>query len=230
MKTQVIIPSTLGVDESVLIKTLSILSQVNPLLVHFDFMDGTADKRVYDGISASRALSSAEDFRCIPDFHFCSLAPTSSLTKCLSGRLPVSSRVSVHVESDADLSFWREQCRKQGILFGLSLFSDTSLNPRWVKTYKPDFLHVVTTSGDGSFSSNALRTIEYIASVFPGSTIVADGGVTATTLPDCVDQGATELVAGSAVFKQPDPVSAYDALHHLALTSQFIRGANVGNI
>jgi ribulose-phosphate 3-epimerase len=230
MKQQTIIPSTLGVDEPLLIKTLSALTHVAPLLVHFDFMDGTVDKRVYDGISAYRALSNTEDLRFIPDFHFCSLTPTNSLAECLSERLPVSSRVSVHVESDADLSFWRKQWRKQGVMFGLSLFSDTRLNPRWIETYKPDFLHVVTTNSEGSFSSNALETIAHIASTFPNSTIVADGGVTATTLPSCIDQGATEMVAGSAVFKQPDPVAAYEGLHQLALESQFKRGAYVGNI
>ena len=52
--------------------------------------------------------------------------------------------------------------------------------------------------------------IEKLRSLVPGSVFVqVDGGVSAENAAEVRDAGADLLVAGSAVFWQPDPAAAY---------------------
>lgn len=46
----------------------------------------------------------------------------------------------------------------------------------------------------------------------PAATLEVDGGVTSGTAASCAEQGATLLVAGSAVFGAPEPAEAYAAV------------------
>ena len=54
-----------------------------------------------------------------------------------------------------------------------------------------------------------------IAQGRPGRRIQVDGGINAKTAPLAVEAGATSLVAGSAVFGQPDAAKAFQELQHL---------------
>jgi ribulose-phosphate 3-epimerase len=50
--------------------------------------------------------------------------------------------------------------------------------------------------------------------------VQVDGGVSASTIEQCAEAGADVFVAGSAVYNNPDPAAAIDALRAAARASQ----------
>jgi ribulose-phosphate 3-epimerase len=70
--------------------------------------------------------------------------------------------------------------------------------------------------GGQSFLRSQLEKIAALRRMIDASgrpiRLQVDGGVTATTAPDCIAAGADVLVAGTAVFGQPDYAAAIAGL------------------
>jgi ribulose-phosphate 3-epimerase len=89
-----------------------------------------------------------------------------------------------------------EALQEVGELLDLALCM--SVNPGW---------------GGQPFIEHALDKLARLRAALPAETALEiDGGVDHSTAGPCADQGATLLVAGSAVFGAPDPAEAYAAI------------------
>jgi ribulose-phosphate 3-epimerase len=62
------------------------------------------------------------------------------------------------------------------------------------------------------FDESVLSRISELKRAFPSKMISVDGGVNAATIPLLKQAGANRLIVGSAIMKQPDPLSAYVSL------------------
>jgi ribulose-phosphate 3-epimerase len=124
--------------------------------------------------------------------------------------------ITVHAEATPHLHYALGTVREAGCRAGVAVCPGTppeaigevadaidlalcmSVNPGW---------------GGQSFIPSSLPKLERMEALVGDAVVLeVDGGVDTTTARAVVDAGATLLVAGSAVFGQPDPAAAYSAL------------------
>ena len=112
-----------------------------------------------------------------------------------------------------------KRARELGLRVGLSLNPDKSFNLVEPFLDKIDVLLVMSVFpgfGGQSFIPDVLTTVEQARAVVERDglhlDIEIDGGIDATTAPQAVAAGANVLVAGNAIFGQPDPAAALRAL------------------
>jgi ribulose-phosphate 3-epimerase len=75
--------------------------------------------------------------------------------------------------------------------------------------------------GGQKFIPSALDKLRELRPMLrPDQRLEIDGGIAETTIGDCAQAGADTLVAGSAIFGKPDPVSAMRELQELAETAR----------
>jgi len=77
-----------------------------------------------------------------------------------------------------------------------------------VMTVEPGF-------GGQAFLANQLPKIEALRQKAPELDIAVDGGINPDTGRQCLQAGANVLVAGNAIFNQPDPLAALDTFNRL---------------
>ncbi|MBI2445078.1 ribulose-phosphate 3-epimerase [Candidatus Micrarchaeota archaeon] len=77
-----------------------------------------------------------------------------------------------------------------------------------VMTVEPGF-------GGQPFLSNQLPKIAQIREKAPDLDIAVDGGINLQTAKQCLDAGANVLVAGNAIFNQPDPMAVLGQFNQL---------------
>jgi ribulose-phosphate 3-epimerase len=129
---------------------------------------------------------------------------------------------TVHVEI-GDTDELITQMRSLGLRAGLALNPDTPFEA--VQPYLGDVdlvlcMTVFPGFGGQSFIADVMDKVTQVrAAVDAGSLAVdieVDGGIDTTTAPVAVAAGANVLVAGSAIFGQPRPWQAADAIRAAA--------------
>ena len=115
------------------------------------------------------------------------------------------------------------QMRSLGLRAGLALNPDTAFEA--VQPYLGDIdlvlcMTVFPGFGGQSFIADVMGKVAHVrAAVEAGSLpldIEVDGGIDTTTAPIAVAAGANVLVAGSAIFGQPQPWEAAEAIRAAA--------------
>lgn len=130
-----------------------------------------------------------------------------------------ASRLVVHVGSTENLTSLLQL--NSGTRIGLGLTNEKPLSYIFEHAAQIDFVQCmgiaeIGVQGNG-FDDRVLPRIREIKTAHPGLEIAVDGSVNMFTLPLLKEAGATRFVAGSAIFKDPDPVKAYALLTKLAL-------------
>jgi len=119
--------------------------------------------------------------------------------------------ISVHVESPAlktteQLRTCLHTIRSLGVYAGVAIKPATPVDTLFPVLSVVDLVLVMSVEpgfGGQAFLPSALEKIRAVRARFQGD-IEVDGGINATTGPQCVAAGASVLVAGTAVFRQPD--------------------------
>ncbi len=127
--------------------------------------------------------------------------------------------ITLHFEAERHLTRTLDAIREAGCMAGVALNPGTpaasiselgaaadlvlcmSVNPGW---------------GGQRFIASSPGKISRIAGLAPAQTIEVDGGIDVETVASVADAGATLFVAGSAVFGQPDPATAYQRIAEAA--------------
>ncbi len=123
--------------------------------------------------------------------------------------------ISVHVEAPCDIAAALRGIRARGIRAGIVLKPATPAEAAGPFAGLFDYILVMTVEpgyGGQGFMAEMLPKIERAAALWPDTPIMVDGGIAAGTAPRCVTAGATELVAGSALFRAGDMAEAIRAL------------------
>lgn len=137
-----------------------------------------------------------------------------------------ANRLTVHAASTRYLSRFLENMRTvmghdkdfiPGLLsLGLALSSETDaslVEPYLDRIDYVQFMGIRTIGHQGEpFDASVLPRIAAFRKKHPGMEVTVDGGVTLQNAGALLDAGVSRLVAGSAIWKSPDPVGAYHAL------------------
>jgi len=185
--------------------------------LHFDVMDGMFVPNISFGPAVLQAAVRSGRLPC--DVHLMIEAPERYIETFASAGARV---ITVHAEATHHLHRALKQIRECGCLAGVSLNPATP--PDSLKYVLGDFdLALVMTVNPGFGGQKLIpaalgkvgeiRRMLSLAGV--EAEIEVDGGVDLGTAPQIVRQGATVLVAGSAMFGSPDAAAFVSAIKKL---------------
>jgi ribulose-phosphate 3-epimerase len=181
--------------------------------LHIDVMDGHFVPNITIGPPVVKSLRTHSDL-----FFDCHLMISEPWRYLEDFKKAGADSCTFHVEvGQTEESIKR--ARELGLRVGLSLNPDKSFNLVEPFLDKIDVLLVMSVFpgfGGQSFIPDVLTTVEQARAVVERDglhlDIEIDGGIDATTAPQAVAAGANVLVAGNAIFGQPDPAAALRAL------------------
>jgi len=122
-----------------------------------------------------------------------------------------ANRFTFHVEAVDDPVGLAEHVRALGMEVGLALAPSTQLTPELLEIVPFfDVVLIMTVEpgfGGQAFLPEVLPKLARLRERFPGKALEVDGGVTAETAGLAARAGASEAVAGTAVFRAADPAA-----------------------
>ena len=213
MKPARIAPSLLAADFAHLAESVA---KVAPLvdMLHIDMMDGHFVPNLAIGFPVIESLRPTTDL--IFDCHMMMSNADLFLDsiKSAGGDL-----VTVHIEAFPDPSALAETARSLDLAFGLVLNPPTPFEAVHPFVELCDLVLVMSVHpgfGGQSFIDSSLGKIEdarkFIDSAALDVDIQVDGGITPETAALARKAGADVFVAGTAVFRDPNPVEALKVL------------------
>lgn len=180
-------------------------------IIHLDVMDGTLVPNISFGFSVIQAVARIAIKPM--DVHFMVVNPDKWFERC--AKLGVG-MVSFHLEAarlaGKDPSALLRQIRSLGMKAGLAINPDIPVED--VFPYLGDADYILVMSVFAGFGGQKFIPATYgrvkalkaeIARQDAGCLIQIDGGADSTNAKSLFDAGVDIIVAGSAVFKSPDP-------------------------
>lgn len=210
-----IAPSILSADFAMLADEIAVVASAGVQMLHLDVMDGhfvpnitigppvIAKLRKHSGLFFDSHLMISEPARYIEAF---AKAGVDNIT--------------FHIEVTDEPERIVDRIRDLGCTAGITLNPETPVES--IRKVAPlcDMVLVMTVRpgfGGQSFMDDAARkVIEVRRIVGPNVRVEVDGGIDPETTPIVVGYGADTLVAGNAIFGQPDRVGAIRAIQNAA--------------
>lgn len=215
-----IAPSILSADFARLADALRAIDEGGGDLVHVDVMDGHFVPNLTIGPPVVRSLRKAT--RLPLDCHLMIEQPQRYIDAFLDAGADM---ISVHVEADPHLHRALEQIRSGGAKAGIAINPATPAEALVDALPYCDYVLLMTVNpgfGGQKFIAGTVpklrRLDRMIREMGLAVSIEVDGGIDASTARLVVDNGATILVAGSAVFGTGDPAGAIRELRAAATT------------
>lgn len=209
-----IAPSILASDFGRLRSQVEEVVAAGVTTIHIDVMDGHFVPPITMGPIVVDALRGVD---AVLDVHLMIERPERQLADFAKAGADV---LTVHAEATPQLHYALGQARELGALAGLALCPGTGTASLEETTDLVDLALCMSVNpgwgGQRFIPTSTAKIARMAALARPGAAIQVDGGVDRHTIADCVRAGATSLVAGSAVFGQPDPGEAVQELTRLA--------------
>ena len=219
----ILAPSLLSVDWTCAGQQVAELERLGVEWLHFDAMDGHFVPNLSFGALFLRAMRRACNLHF--DAHLMVSNPAERLEEFLEAG---AQSISVHVENQTHLHRLIHTIKDGGALAGAVLNPATPLKSLdWVL---PDLDYVLVMSvnpgfGGQKFLPLALEKIEILARKRQNEglnfKIQVDGGVSPSNVGSLVRAGVDIVVAGSAVFSPPTPLSETVAALRAGIESAF---------
>ncbi|MDI9471082.1 MAG: ribulose-phosphate 3-epimerase [Bacillota bacterium] len=208
-----IAPSLLAADFTHLAQSLAAIESEADLL-HLDIMDGRFVPNFSFGYSLLEALRPLT--RLHFDVHLMIQEPERYIEDFAAAG---AQTITVHVETCPHIARTLDQIRATGARAGVTLNPGTSLAQLDAVFELADQVLIMSVNpGFGgqhylpAATERIRRLRERIDALGLSLPIEVDGGITTQTAPIAAAAGADILVAGSSVFKAPDPAAAIRAL------------------
>ncbi len=216
-----IAPSILSANLLRLEEQVRLMAQNGANFIHVDVMDGHFVPNLTFGPNMVRALRPIVELPL--DVHLMISNPDFYITRYAEAGADI---LTVHQEACPHLHRTVQTIHAAGMKAGVALNPATSLST--VEEILPDvdLLLIMTVNpgfGGQSFIEHSLTKIarahHMILAAGRDILLEVDGGISPMTAPKVVKNGANVLVAGNAIFGQPDIV---EALHALRLAAESI--------
>lgn len=183
-------------------------------LLHLDVMDGHFVPNLTFGMPVIAAV------RAVTDLYFdCHLMVTNPVALFEPLAAAGANLVTIHIEVHPDPTRAADEARRNGLDFGLVLDPGTPFEAVSPFVELCDLLLVMSVHpgfGGQAFIPEVLPKLEaarkFIDSAGLRTDIEVDGGITTSTARLARDAGADVFVAGTSIFRAPDPVAAITSL------------------
>lgn len=179
-------------------------------MLHIDVMDGHFVPNLTLGMPVIRAIRKGSDL--LFDCHLMTTNPDAYLGPL---RESGADQVTVHVEVFPDPRPVARQASEHGLRFGLVLNPATPFVAVEPFVELCDILVVMSVEpgfGGQSFIASTMAKVtearKFVDSAGLQTDIQVDGGIDLHTIGTARDAGADVFVAGTSVFRAPDPVAA----------------------
>ncbi|HBH47066.1 MAG TPA: ribulose-phosphate 3-epimerase [Bacteroidales bacterium] len=211
---RIIAPSLLAADFNNLQKEVEMVNQSNAQWLHCDVMDGVFVPNISFGIPVIQSLSKISDK--LIDAHLMIVEPDRHIDSFVQAG---AQNITVHYEAVIHLHRTIQYIKNKGVMAGVSLNPHTPVS--LLEDIAPDLDLVLVMSvnpgyGGQKFIHNSFEKIARLYELLQRrnskAQIQVDGGVTVENARELYDHGATNLVAGTTVFKSPDPKKTIDEL------------------
>jgi ribulose-phosphate 3-epimerase len=201
-------PSILSADFAALADRVRDVMDAGARVIHCDVMDGHFVPPITFGPIVVAALRDALPADAFLDVHLMIERPEAHVADfALAG----AGQITVHAEATPHLDFTLDAIREAGCRAGLAVNPGTA--PEVLAANEPDLALCMTVNpgwGGQPFIARSPQRLRAIAGLLGAAVpIEVDGGIDARTAGVCAEAGASWFVAGSAIFKAPDPGAAY---------------------
>jgi ribulose-phosphate 3-epimerase len=211
LRARRVAPSILSADFARLGAQVDEVMQAGARVIHVDVMDGHFVPPITIGPLIVSALADrVHDVGGMLDVHLMIERPEHQVAEFARAG---ADSITVHAEATPHLHYALHAVKEAGCTAGAAINPATpvaalgelgelldvalcmSVNPGW---------------GGQPFIAASLGKLARLRALLPADVVLeVDGGVDPTTAGPCAEQGATLLVAGSAVFGAADPAAAY---------------------
>lgn len=206
----IIAPSVLSADMKKLGEQVQQADQAGADWIHVDVMDGSFVPNISFGPMIVKAIRQVTDLPI--DVHLMILNPERHLQAFADAG---TNHLTVHYETCPHIHRTLQTIRELGMSPAIVLNPGTPINTLTDLTHDFDMLLLMTVNpgfGGQTFIQTMLEKIQRARSLFKqtGSNahIQVDGGISSKTIKACYDAGATNFVAGSAIFNHKQGISA----------------------
>lgn len=209
IKTPRIAPSILAADFARLGEEIAVIEDEVDLL-HVDVMDGHFVPNLTIGMPVISSISRVTDLPI--DCHLMTLNPDFYLEDLKEAGVDIA---TVHIEVFPDPNTVAGAAREAGLGFGLVINPPTPFEAIEPFIELADMIVVMSVNpgfGGQGFMESVLPKLErvrkFIDSAGLSTDIEIDGGIGPNTIGQARDAGADIFVAGTSVFRAPNPVIA----------------------
>ncbi len=213
-----IAPSLLAADFARLQEEVGRVEDAGAEVLHLDVMDGHFVPNISFGAPVIKSLR--EHSSMLFDAH---LMITDPLRYAEPFFKAGCEHITFHAEVTDKPVAVVERIRALGASVGVSLNPTTPVSTIESILAEVDLVLVMSVwpgFGGQKFIRDVLPKVEELRRrLGPHQRLEIDGGIDVNTIGEAASAGADTFVAGTAVFRQPDPVAAMTELHRLAVAA-----------
>jgi ribulose-phosphate 3-epimerase len=209
-----IAPSLLACDFSRLAEQVELVMDAGARVIHFDAMDGRFVPPITIGSLIAESISGLVHSRGgILDCHLMVENPERQIEQFAKAGADV---ITVHPEATPHIHYALQSIREQGCAAGVVINPGTPIDAVLPVAEIIDLCLVMSVKpgwgGQHYIPATTGRLAALRGSLPPEVVLEVDGGISLETIDAARAAGADVLVAGTSVFRAPDPTAAFKAL------------------
>lgn len=213
MKTK-ISPSILAADFANIQRDVEMLNKSEADWIHIDIMDGVFVPNISFGFPVMKAIHKHAQKPL--DVHLMITQPGNYITSCKESGAEI---MTVHYEACTHLHRTLQAIKAEGMKAGVAINPHTPIVALSNIIHEIDIVLVMSVNpgfGGQQFIPSTIEKVKELKALIQqkkSSTLIEiDGGVNNKNARELCDAGADVLVAGSFVFKSPDPLATIKQL------------------